>query len=496
MREWRAALSASEFRDVAGAFRERAEGLTTAQQLLDSKTTEPVSDATQPFDIERIRAQIRTLQNEIEQQNSNCEHSVELLQRLRRVIESTSTFSQKCTSVINYFGDFTRKSEIVQELRDGLDTIRISDELIACLEAQVESVRKKTELEIQTYQDNNNAFTEIHKSKEITQIMNDIEQIEEQKSVLSGLISKLHDEVSNAENSINKLGEMDKDNLEEYNQRKNEIEERLNDINQKLEYYQSHDFSSKIQEKENALYQLKCNIQEKEKGYKFLEKEIRTLNDDKILSIEYEIKQLQTQQSQMENEITELPSIQEYNEVQSKLKLSEGKSPKALNSEIAYYETKNVDIEKEIREASFAHRQSQQIYQELTANLNEQRQRKESLNNACDDSLIISMLKEQKLDLVSRQTVSETRLQDLSKEEQSLEAQIQSLKDEKERLLEFLPDSTRRVASVGGANRKTKLDRVMMKFFKLCARHPWLSVVAVIYVLSLHFYLLSALLRR
>lgn len=489
-------LSENGFQDFINKIKICVEGIVEknrhfdcSQKILNSRVDKMANEHTIQLNYEDYGKIVRIFQKEIEALNKNYENNSKILLQFRMIVEASSDFSSVCSDVISYLNDFNKKSEIIKELKDDLDAIRIREESITSLETQIENIRNKRAIEIQKIQDNTNVLVENQKSTEIKRITNDIQQIEEQKSALQQIIDKLQKEIDNAQASIDNLNILNKDNLNEFNQKRNEVEEQLKDINKKLDNHHMYDYTLNIQENENALYKLNNEIAQKEEEYKALEKEIKTLdNNDNNNKIEDEIRVLQTQKEQMEKKLSELPSVQEFNKLQTKIKSIKGKDQKSLNSEISYYKSNIEEIQKEIQKLSEVNLQIQQINKQLTDKLAIIRKQKETLNQNGNDELLQNILKEQKLELRDTLTSKETNLQELKNDEIFLESQINSFKKEKEQISEYISNNqskSRRTCK----NRKTKLEKIMIRFLRYCYKNKTMLIVVIGYIVIMHLFL-------
>ncbi|KAH0794771.1 hypothetical protein GPJ56_001318 [Histomonas meleagridis] len=388
---------------------------------------------------------------------------------------------------LQYFEQVSTKLKQIQSLRNDLDSISISDETVQTLETQIRAIKDKRSSEIQRITNDSNTKAEIKKTQEITQIKNTIQQVNDQKQAMEAIISKLQKEINDSESQISKLNEAEKANSDEYDARNTEIEAKLKTITQQLDNLHSQDTSAQVHEIESKLSSINNAIRQKESHCLLLQQE---LNEDKTKqNLETEIKTIETRKNEIIENISKLPTINEWNEAQTELRIKSTANKETSISEITNIKNNIQMIKQRNEQMANEIAKDEQINMQLKQTLEHINEQKDLIIVKNDEETIIDIMKQQKLEMNEMITTKETTLQELRNEGVTLEERILQLKKEKEEILNCVSTENNKKGKSYRKNRKTKIEKRFLKCVKVVTNNSVVMTVVVVYLVLVHLIL-------
>lgn len=474
----------------AKLFKKKLQQFSSSSANSDSKNDDDGIDEIDELDIndepkndtisfQEFSKTIRLYQKEIQNIIKRFNDTSEIINSLRDCLSNLPDIIPILTESIDFLKSKVQPQiDDLNSLREQINSLKTSDSQIESIENQIKEVKAKRDATIQKINEEAMNNIETKKTSQFKQIEESIELIQKQQTEIETQIKNVQIEIDDYEKKKIQLDSVEQENLKKFLDESGEIENELANLRSKLDDLKEVDLEKKVDDLRNELAQKNLELQQKQNLVSSLKAElnlrsvkISSSTDDQNLSLkskssssiflENEIEHLEEELAEKQNELDSLPSIEEWNEVSSSLKIFQSNiNPKFsnfdlefdpddisnyeinLNKEIANIENKINFEKKEIvnidSKLNFIDSQIEQHEKEIQR-LKEQN--KQIIENN-DENAMINVLKIRKATLNDSLLQKENDLHNLQREQNLLDIRIKSLKEEKENLINYSTPSS------------------------------------------------------
>jgi cell division protein FtsB len=434
-------------RPIAESLAEQGHRFESSQKFLLQKRSVLTAGDPPHFPNEDYWKLIRFYRKEIETQIKRHSVTSSLLAQIRSSLATAPDVVPLFDECLELLDSVPTQLELLNALRNEIDSLRFEDSTISTLEDQIRELRFHRDQRIQKLQTDSATQMEKEKSQQIRQISDSISEIESKKREIQGKTAEMQVGITRAEEALTGLdsGDFRKGSCRRLQKR--ELQADLNEL-------------------------------------------FKTSNS----KLEDEAKLLSEQLQDAELAIAAAPPLSEWRAAQAKLGRPRGPD---CESEIAKLESQVRLRTGEVGPATAATNQINVLIEQNERDLKRFVSHLEMIRGGDSAAAVVEVLKDQKQSLRDAVAGRETEIANLKREHNALESRIQALKQEKEKLVDYASSRAGETPEV----RKGKLsgindaEKIMIRFTTMvlttpCARTTLIGYIVLLHVLVLFVFVL------
>lgn len=420
---------------------EQSKRFETSQKLLNQKVLMLDSLNSTNITIDEYGKTIRLYQKEIESQSKR-------FFEICSVISMSRKHLSKIPNVVPLINDIEKllefnpaQNETINSLKRAIDDLKIDDSAIESLEKQINQLKLERDQRIRAIKDASQVKMEEEKATKMRSIADSIKDTEEKKRQIEAILMKVQSEISSIEDEKRQLEEHEQLDHTQFIQESCVLETELIEVRRRVDELKATDLTGRLSSLKFEQEQLETTVSEMKTKLESLNEKLETIeksNDN--VGLEREVAQLEERLQELEEVTASLPSLEEWQSAQRELKVHievDELHCSEMSNEVARLKIECKNTESEVKRLTESIAQLNAVAEKAESEGKRLDLQLEQLKSGDAESAITDVLKDQRQRLGEINAEKESQIQNLRREQVALEGRIQSLKDEKESLVDL-----------------------------------------------------------
>ena len=386
-----------------------------------------------------------------------------------------------------------KKLELLEAMRAEIDALKYGDETIARIKKQIDDVKRFRDARIKEVQMKVNKQMEERRNEAVKEVEEFVAQAEAKKKDLEQVVEDMRREIEEAHGALEEMERKEDEEMDKFMEENGRIEEALARVREKLGALEAVNLAEKLAEAERSLSNLESECERRKGMLESLKLDEALADAGQSGDMDTEERRLVERIRELEGDLAAAPNLEEWKSIQAEIsanKSSEGNLSQ-MSANVARLRSQHQGLTREVNRLAEQARETEMMALSVESDVKHLNEQLVQLQGASNETVVVEVLKEERRMTQEIAASKETEIDNLRREQMALEARIQSLKKEKESLIDM--SQPKEAVKAMKLPNSGPPERILLNLIASIVSNSTIRVVFFTYLILLHVLLFLVL---
>ena len=380
-----------------------------------------------------------------------------------------------------------KKLELLEAMRNEIDALKYGDETVDKLKKQIDDVKRFRDARIKEVQRRMEGQMEERRNEAVREIEEFVAQSEGKKREMEAILENMRREIEEARDALEGIERKEQEDMGRFVEENGRIEEALARVREKLGALEAVNLAEQLAKLERSVSNLESECERRKAMLEAL------ADAEQSGDVDAEERHLVERIRELEGDLAAAPSLEQWRSIQAEISTQKYLECSALqlSENVSRAKSQHQSLTREISRMAEQARETEMLVLSMESDVKRLNEQLVQLQGASNETVVVEVLKEERQMTQETAAARETEIENLRREQMALEARIQSLRKEKESLIDM--SQPKESVKVMRPSSVTPPERILLNLVASIQSNSTVRAVFFVYVILLHILLLLVL---
>lgn len=412
---------------------------------------------------------------------------------MRSALESVPDVGKLMEDVEGALNTDAKRLELLEAMRNEIDALKYGDETVDKLKKQIDDVKRFRDARIKEVQRRMEGQMEERRNEAVREIEEFVAQSEGKKREMEAILENMRREIEEARDALEGIERKEQEDMGRFVEENGRIEEALARVREKLGALEAVNLAEQLAKLERSVSNLESECERRKAMLEALKLDEALADAEQSGDVDAEERHLVERIRELEGDLAAAPSLEQWRSIQAEISAQKYLecSASQLSENVSRVRSQHQGLTREISRMAEQARETEMLVLSMESDVKRLIEQLVQLQGASNETVVVEVLKEERQMTQETAAARETEIENLRREQMALEARIQSLRKEKESLIDM--SQPKESVKVMRPSSVTPPERILLNLVASIQSNSTVRAVFFVYVILLHILLLIVL---